>query len=206
MESNILAKLRKARGFTLIELLIVIAIIAILSVAFLPTLRGGQSKARDAAKIALVQDIVTSLENDINAGNSPALPTNVIGGVAPAGSVGNVAVGGGQCIYNYTQTDANMIALSLGRAPQSFQGVGSGAGHLCNDALTPTMSGIFYKNFAVDSFMLAVELENKDSANVKQGETAAIVQGYANKTAVITGTSGAPGTGDAGKYYYAIAR
>lgn len=38
------------RGFTLVELLIAISIIAILSVAFIPRLIGGQEKARDARR------------------------------------------------------------------------------------------------------------------------------------------------------------
>ncbi len=45
------------KGFTLIELLIVIAIIAILAVAFLPTLLGAPAKGRDTARIASLQTI-----------------------------------------------------------------------------------------------------------------------------------------------------
>lgn len=51
------------KGFTLIELLIVIAIIAILAVAFLPTLLGSPAKSRDTARIADLQKIQKVLIN-----------------------------------------------------------------------------------------------------------------------------------------------
>lgn len=51
------------KGFTLIELLIVIAIIAILAVAFLPTLLGAPAKGRDTARIADLQKIQKVLVN-----------------------------------------------------------------------------------------------------------------------------------------------
>ncbi|MBI5413445.1 type II secretion system protein [Candidatus Peregrinibacteria bacterium] len=74
-----IGKLKK--GFTLIELLIVIAIIGILTVAFLPTLRGGQASARDAARKAALGSIATvisSLTNGNAAGVAGVmtLPTN----------------------------------------------------------------------------------------------------------------------------------
>lgn len=51
------------KGFTLIELLIVIAIIAVLAVAFLPTLLGAPAKGRDTARIATLQKIQKVLVN-----------------------------------------------------------------------------------------------------------------------------------------------
>ncbi|PKL36624.1 hypothetical protein CVV38_01840 [Candidatus Peregrinibacteria bacterium HGW-Peregrinibacteria-1] len=45
-------KNKNTKGFTLIELLIVILIIGILAVAFLPTVFGAPSKARDQARLA----------------------------------------------------------------------------------------------------------------------------------------------------------
>lgn len=50
-------KMNSKKGFTLIELLIVIAIIAVLAVAFLPTLLGAPAKGRDTARIASLQKI-----------------------------------------------------------------------------------------------------------------------------------------------------
>lgn len=50
------------KAFTLIELLIVIAIIAILTVAFLPGALKAPARARDAGKVKKVQDIVAAVE------------------------------------------------------------------------------------------------------------------------------------------------
>ncbi|MFT7184459.1 MAG: prepilin-type N-terminal cleavage/methylation domain-containing protein [Oceanicoccus sp.] len=55
-----LPKLRK--GFTLIELLIVITIIGVLAVALVPRIVGAPAKARDAARLADLQQIATGLE------------------------------------------------------------------------------------------------------------------------------------------------
>jgi len=51
------------KGFTLMELLIVIAIIAILTVAFLPGALKAPAKARDAGKIKTVNDISIAVES-----------------------------------------------------------------------------------------------------------------------------------------------
>lgn len=56
-----ISKLHKA--FTLIELMIVIAIIAILSVAFLPSALKAPAKARDAGRMKNVRDIQASVES-----------------------------------------------------------------------------------------------------------------------------------------------
>lgn len=66
--------LQSRKGFTLIELLIVITIIGILSVAFIPQLTGSQFRARDARRIADLQQIATalSLYADDHSGAYPA--------------------------------------------------------------------------------------------------------------------------------------
>ena len=65
-------KMTSKKGFTLIELLIVIAIIAVLAVAFLPTILGAPAKGRDTARIASLQKIQkvlisANLDNTVSA-------------------------------------------------------------------------------------------------------------------------------------------
>lgn len=62
MRNKLHAILGKGKAFTLIELLIVIAIIAILAVAFVPNALRAPAKARDAARVSKVGDIQTAVE------------------------------------------------------------------------------------------------------------------------------------------------
>ena len=55
-------KFRNQKGFTLIELLIVIVIIGILAVALLPKILGAPARARDAARKADLNQILTGVE------------------------------------------------------------------------------------------------------------------------------------------------
>jgi general secretion pathway protein G len=57
-----LNKLKKKKGFTLVELLVVVAILAILSVALLPSVLGYSDKARDARAIKDVRNFATVVE------------------------------------------------------------------------------------------------------------------------------------------------
>ncbi len=60
------------KGFTLIELLIVVAIIGILAVALVPTITDAPARARDAARKAAVNSILSSLESyNIDNGRYP---------------------------------------------------------------------------------------------------------------------------------------
>lgn len=173
------------KAFTLIELLIVIAIIGILTVAFLPVLRGGQNKARDAAKKSLVNNLVITFENKINEG-SWSLPSNV----APAT---------GDCLTTWTRANPEAaIASALGRVPESWPAITSTGTHLCSG------SNIYYKKFAVtDSYMLAVEVENSSNANAEVNDGSQI-QSNAAVADVLADTDGAvPGTGP---WFYVVGK
>lgn len=67
------------KGFTLIELLIVIAIIAVLAVAFLPTILGAPAKGRDTARIASLQKIQkTLISKDLEGMGYPSTTGDII--------------------------------------------------------------------------------------------------------------------------------
>ncbi|MBI2638253.1 prepilin-type N-terminal cleavage/methylation domain-containing protein [Candidatus Peregrinibacteria bacterium] len=65
LRMTVRAVLGREKGFTLVELLIVIAIIAILTVAFLPGALKAPAKARDAQRQKAVRDIQAAVESYI---------------------------------------------------------------------------------------------------------------------------------------------
>lgn len=192
MKDYIKGYIKRARGFTLIELLIVIAIIAILTVAFLPTLRGGQSKARDAAKKALLENISVVFENSINDGGTLTDDGNV---------------GGGTCINDYASISSpgEFIKNRLGRTPETFTNIGTSGTHLCSG------TGIMYNRVSPTSYILAIEVENAASANVEVNKTAANLTAVNTVSDAINYTDTAVGAGDTSgttdsKYYYLVAK
>lgn len=74
------------KGFTLIELLIVIAIIAVLAVAFLPSLMGAPSKSRDTQRITSITKLSNFLMTQTL--SNKALPAS--GCIDSAGDVGSI--------------------------------------------------------------------------------------------------------------------
>lgn len=124
--------IRTSKGFTLIELLIVITIIGILAVALLPQVLGGPARARDAARKADLNAIVTALEQyavDNNGtyppnlvatagciSNMTAIDTYFQSGEAPTDSTGsktfgaNAACAGG---YAYCRTGGNYVVAAI---------------------------------------------------------------------------------------------
>lgn len=184
-----------AKGFTLIELLIVIAIIAILTVAFLPTLRGGTSKARDASKKALLTDISVVLENMIN--DAKELPK--IDG----------------CITDFTLGTGKEIAAALGRVPQSFPPVNSEKKNLCvfkGDQNIADGTYVYYKNFDQETpskpgdYILAIEMENVDNGNVKDAKTAKNITEIQKASEVVDFTDTKPVNGNNSSFYYLIGK
>lgn len=120
------------KAFTLIELLIVIAIIGILMVAFLPTLRGGQASARNAARKAGANNIILAIERITN-GDIPAgvtLPAGVTAGTIPA------VAGSGVCL-DFTSGIGKAVRDVLGNTPQVYS----------NNTTTLCSGGFFYKSF-----------------------------------------------------------
>jgi prepilin-type N-terminal cleavage/methylation domain-containing protein len=70
-------KLNSKKGITLIELLIVIAIIAVLAVAFLPTILNAPAKGRDTARVAALQKLQKVLISN-NLVNGTAYPADAL--------------------------------------------------------------------------------------------------------------------------------
>lgn len=184
------SKIRGVQAFTLIELLIVIAIIAILTVAFVPTLRGGQSQARDAAKKALIADITTVLEKAVNEG------TALVGPAA------------GACISDFATADGagEFIAKQLGRVPTLSPVITTNGDHLC------TGSTFWYRKTSATGYVLAIEMENAKSANVKQGQTEANIRGINSVAGMLAATNDVVGEGHKSgdpaesKYFYMVAK
>ena len=79
---KVISKIRSSRGFTLVELLVVIAIISILATLLLLQLGVARAKARDAKRIADVNQVRSALELFFD-DNGGYLNTNVMGVLSP---------------------------------------------------------------------------------------------------------------------------
>lgn len=144
------------KGFTLIELLIVIAIIGILAVALLPTILGAPAKGRDAARIANLNAIVTSIEG-----------ANVDGTAYPTGTV---------CIGNIPSTTPPTVttATFVTSHQKFFQGGTFPSDPLNNSsAFTGCAAGQYIYKKVTDAtalaagrnYFLAAVVENPGNAN-----------------------------------------
>lgn len=201
MEQTIRARLSKTKGFTLIELLIVIAIIGILTVAFLPTLRGGQAQARDAARKAVMADIMLAIEQIAN-GTVASQPAQI-----PVGAAASVCLSG-------TAMPGPTVVTVLARTP-SVTPVASPT--LCNGA---GEWSVYYRTFKSDgagtstvgtatNYVLLTQVENAANANVAYGATAPNTLANADTVfstfnLALTATAGAGTT--TGGFFYAITK
>ena len=127
------------KGFTLLELLIVIAIIAILSIALVFMLNPAETlkKARDAQRISDLKSVKTALGIMLTASSTPSLdnfgtvclsPTNLTGKVAysafPIPTAGITTVAGGDA----TAGGAFSATVSYGAANATSTGKVDGTG------------------------------------------------------------------------------
>lgn len=132
-------------GFTLIELLIVIAIIGILAVAFLPALAKGPAKARDAYRIAYINDLVKA-KGAIDAdGETIPAPGDI----------------GGTCLnFAPVTTPGVFLARKINKIPKDY-----------SSSLSPRIicaagpSEYYYNTFASGGYIFAVQMETAGGGN-----------------------------------------
>ena len=152
---SFLARRADRRGFTLMELLIVIAIIAILAVAFVPNALKAPAKARDVVRIKRVQDVQTAVESHL----------------AETGQI--VASDGGNCL------DAAAVTMGLDSAPTDSALLNS-----CESQVNPVNSGAYYYRSVTAGaerfYIIAAKVEVATSGNSKASAAAAPAQGFAS--------------------------
>ena len=133
------------KGFTLIELLIVITIIGILAVALLPSVLGAPARARNAARKADLNNIISALEL-YNSDN----------GYYPKASGAN-----GSCLS--AVNDKGNMATDLGKYIQGGKvqkdPTGQGLGGCTDSYLYCQMNG------SPASYMVAAKMEGDSDAN-----------------------------------------
>lgn len=140
----------REKAFTLVELLIVIAIIGILTVAFLPNVLAAPAKARDAVRMKAVRDIVSAIEVYSTENGSP-----------PSSEAGT---GKANCF-----TDIQSKKLSI-KTPKDSKKLNS-----CNATNVINKDNFFYRFYPGNPggnifarkpfYVVATKLENDASAN-----------------------------------------
>lgn len=146
--------LPREKAFTLVELLIVIAIIAILTLAFLPNVLRAPAKARDAIRIKQVSDIANAVEvyatergNPPDEGGSFCFGdtlANALGISIPKDSKNLNSCNGGagdvdKFYYRYTEA-ANPVFYIVGARLEASSGANTWAGFV-NGGGTGAASG-----------------------------------------------------------------
>lgn len=145
--------MKSKKGFTLIELLIVIAIIAVLAVAFLPQVLGAPSKGRDAQRLAQMQKLQQFLTAE-----------SVSGAGVPASSACLSAASADGNIVELITKNLSDFGGVFPKDPQDGNNKATGAPGEC--------TGYGYVKFATPKtagFTAAfyVAMENVENANMK---------------------------------------
>lgn len=141
--------MKNSKGFTLIELLIVITIIGILAVAFLPSMLGAPSKARDTQRKADLQKFAGVLTNASILGKLPAKD----GCIKADGSVGDTS------FFNAADFGGK---IPVDPSVKSGSWTPKGAAPAC------TNSQYYYKKAPGTGYAFGVyaHMENKENANI----------------------------------------
>jgi len=148
------------RGFTLIELMIVIVILGILMGTILPRLTGAQSRARDTARIADLNNISQALEVYFN-DNGSYPPGRGCLDPDPANDPGQIAAGATGS-ENGTNTAADLgVYLKGGQVPTPGSTKQNTLGCEGNYFYTP----ITKSNIARGAYILASDVETFQTAN-----------------------------------------
>ncbi len=154
------------RGFTLIELMIVIVILGILMGTILPRLTGAQSRARDTARIADLNNISQALEvYSSDHGEYPAAQcTGTCGGTTDAPNCLDDTATADDDTYNMLKT-----YLKGDRVPQNVGKQTDTLGCIGSYYYTPLKKG----GSNNQSYVLASDLETWQMANYTTASTPA---------------------------------
>lgn len=159
------------RGFTLIELMIVIVILGILMGTILPRLTGAQSRARDTARIADLNNISQALE--VYSSDTGQYPDAACTGSAAGGTCGGGATDNANCLSD-AATDPNDTYNLLksymkgSRVPQNVGLQTTTLGCIGSYFYSPLVKG----GSNNQSYILASDLETWQMANLDLTDSA----------------------------------